>query len=96
MLTHRLLCTRTTRSAIRAAAVLLALLSTTAAASAAPAPADPRIGTWELDLARSTFSPGPPPKRQTLWYKVDGQQMTALLQGIDGDGRPIKIGRAHV
>src|SRR5690348_10131058 len=50
---------------------------------------DPRVGTWELNLGKSTFSPGPPPQRQTLWYKVEGQQMIALLQGVDGEGRPI-------
>ncbi|HEY7169971.1 MAG TPA: hypothetical protein VH417_03930 [Vicinamibacterales bacterium] len=55
----------------------------------AAAQTDPRIGTWELNLGKSTFSPGPPPQRQTLWYKVEGQQMIALLQGVDAQGHPI-------
>ena len=42
-----------------------------------------------MPLLKSTFNPGPPPQRQTLWYKVEGQQMTALLQGVDAAGRPI-------
>lgn len=48
-----------------------------------------RVGTWELDLARSTFSPGPPPRKQTLVFRAAGSQWTALLQGVDADGRPI-------
>lgn len=50
---------------------------------------EPRVGTWELDLARSTFSPGPPPRRQTLTFGVAGTQWTALSQGIDATGRPL-------
>jgi hypothetical protein len=48
-----------------------------------------RVGTWELDLAKSTFSPGPAPKRQTLTFRKAGPQWTALLQGIDASGKPI-------
>jgi hypothetical protein len=50
---------------------------------------DPRVGTWELNLAKSTFNPGPPPRRQTLWYKVEGRGLTALVQGVDAAGTPI-------
>jgi hypothetical protein len=48
-----------------------------------------RVGTWQLNLAKSTFSPGPPPKRQTLIFGAAGRQWTALLQGIDASGKPI-------
>src|SRR5437764_398770 len=50
---------------------------------------DVRVGTWELNLAKSTFSPGPPPKKQTLWYKAEGRELMALIQGIDANGQPI-------
>jgi hypothetical protein len=50
---------------------------------------DPRLGTWELNLAKSTFNPGPPPRTQTLWYKAEGRALTALLQGVDAAGVPI-------
>src|SRR5262245_4820316 len=63
---------------------LIAALATLAAGQT-----DPHVGTWDLDLAKSTFSPGPPPQRQTLWYKMEGRELTALLQGVDGAGRPI-------
>jgi hypothetical protein len=50
---------------------------------------DPHIGTWQLNVAQSTFNPGPPPKRQTLWYKAEPGGLTALLQGVDAAGAPI-------
>ena len=57
--------------------------------SVASAQIESRVGTWELNLAKSTFSPGPPPKRQTLTFQAAGPHWTALLQGIDASGKPI-------
>jgi hypothetical protein len=48
-----------------------------------------RIGTWELNLAKSSFSPGPPPRKQTITFRSAGPHWTALLQGIDASGKPI-------
>jgi hypothetical protein len=50
---------------------------------------DHHVGTWELNLEKSTFSPGPAPQRQTLWYKAEGRGLTALLQGVDATGKPL-------
>jgi hypothetical protein len=47
------------------------------------------VGTWDLNLAKSTFRPGPPPQKQTLTFQAAGPHWTALLQGIDASGRPI-------
>jgi hypothetical protein len=47
---------------------------------------DPHLGTWELNLARSSFSPGPPPKSQTLTISAAGPHWTALVQGVDASG----------
>jgi hypothetical protein len=59
------------------------------AVSVTAAPDEPRVGTWELNLAKSTFSPGPAPKKQTLTFQAAGPHWTALLQGIDASGKPI-------
>ena len=69
--------------------VVLATFLVAAPASVASAQGEPRVGTWELNLAKSTFSPGPPPKKQTLTFQEAGPHWTALLQGIDASGRPI-------
>ena len=58
-------------------------------ASVALAQGEVRVGTWELNLAKSTFSPGPPPRKQTLTFRSAGPHWTALLQGVDASGTPI-------
>ena len=52
---------------------------------------DAHVGTWELNLEKSSFDPGPPPRRQTLFYKAEGRGLTALLQGVDAAGKPIPL-----
>ena len=69
--------------------IVFALCMHVSLAPVAHAEGDAHVGTWQLNLAKSTFNPGPPPKKQTLWYKAEAGQLTALLQGIDAEGRPI-------
>lgn len=47
---------------------------------------DPAIGTWELNLAKSTFHPGPPPNSTSRTYSVvaDGVKMSADLVNAEG------------
>jgi hypothetical protein len=68
---------------------LCALCLVTALAPVAGAQEEPRVGKWELNLAKSSFSPGPPPQKQTLTFQAAGPQWMALLQGIDASGKPI-------
>jgi hypothetical protein len=44
--------------------------------------------SWKLNLAKSKFSPGPPPKSSTLTYLVEGQSLTATIEGVDAQGKP--------
>jgi hypothetical protein len=53
--------------------------------------ADPASGTWELNLAKSKFSPGPAPKSQTRTYEVTGDDVKYSLKGIDADGKPALV-----
>ena len=69
--------------------VALSLTLLTPFASVALAQAQSRVGTWELNLEKSTFSPGPAPRRQTLTFQDKGPQWTALVQGIDASGKPM-------
>ena len=51
--------------------------------------ADNHVGTWKLNLAKSTFSPGPGPKSQALKIEAwgeDGLKYTA--DGVGPDGKP--------
>jgi hypothetical protein len=53
--------------------------------------ADPAAGTWELNLAKSKFSPGPAPKSQTRTYEVTGDNVKYSLKGVDAEGKPILV-----
>lgn len=53
--------------------------------------ADPASGTWELNLAKSKFSPGPAPKSQTRTYEVTGDDVKYSLKGIGGDGKSVLV-----
>jgi hypothetical protein len=49
--------------------------------------ADPAVGTWKLNLAKSTFSPGPGPKSQTRIYAESAQGMTVIVKTTAADGK---------
>jgi hypothetical protein len=69
----------------------LSLTLTMALPSLALAQGKTRIGTWELNLEQSTFSPGPAPRQQTLTFQEKGPQWMALIQGFDASGKPINL-----
>jgi hypothetical protein len=48
-----------------------------------------RFGTWTLDITRSTFDPGPPPKSQRRIEERVGNQMKTVVEGVDARGNPI-------
>ena len=49
---------------------------------------DPMVGTWELNVAKSTYSPGPAPRSQSRTYVVAGQDVKATSKGVDATGKP--------
>jgi hypothetical protein len=50
---------------------------------------DPFIGRWQLNLAKSQFSPGPPPRSGTVDVQAEAQNLKVTLTGIGADGNPI-------
>ena len=48
-------------------------------------------GTWKLNLAKSKFSPGPPPRSSTVTFQAEGQSLTATVEGISAQGAPTKV-----
>ena len=59
--------------------------------STAQAP-DPFVGTWKLDVAKSTYKPGPAPKSLTVTLEAAGKGLKVAADGVAGDGTPIKMG----
>jgi len=46
---------------------------------------DPFVGTWQLNVAKSHFDPGPPPKSQIRTWEPSGM---VTVKGINADGTP--------
>jgi len=49
--------------------------------------ADAVVGTWKLNIAKSTFSPGPAPKSQTRVYSESAQGITVAVKTTAADGK---------
>lgn len=49
--------------------------------------ADPNLGTWKLNEAKSKLAPGLP-KNITVVYVAAGDNLKATVDGVDGQGKP--------
>jgi len=60
-----------------------------APAAAPEAAANPHAGTWTLNVAKSSYSPGPAPKSQTLKIESWGEDgLTYAADGVAADDKP--------
>lgn len=57
------------------------------APAGARAASDPFIGTWKLDLGRSSFTPGPPPKAKTLIFSATADGVLIDETEVEPDGQ---------
>jgi hypothetical protein len=69
-----------------ATSILAALVLAVGVSEAAFAQADPFVGTWKLNLAKSTYKPGPPPKSVTLTGVAAGQGVQVTADAISATG----------
>ncbi len=69
---------------------LLGLALPTALPQAGLAQSNPLIGTWKTNLAKSKYSPGPPPRSSTTTFQAVGQGLKYTAEGIDAQGNPTK------
>jgi uncharacterized protein YpmB len=77
----------------RIAVVAVALSFVAATASFA---ANPHMGTWKLNEAKSKLAPGMW-KNRTVVYAGQGDKMTVTVDGVDKDGKPthaVWVGKA--
>ena len=54
-----------------------------------PAKSDPFLGTWVLNVAKSSYSPGPPPKAQTVVYEAAGDAVKVTAKTTDATGNVV-------
>jgi hypothetical protein len=52
---------------------------------------DAVVGSWELDLSRSSFTPGPPPRSEVRNYQQEHEGIKAEIVTIDADGSTHRI-----
>ena len=74
---------------IAALAVMVTLAEPALVSPQQPAKPDQEylIGIWRLDLLRSRYSPGPPPKSETRTYTRDGEGLKGVVDRYLADGR---------
>ena len=54
------------------------------------------LGTWKLDLTRSTYTAASAPRSGTLTFQGEGANLVDTTQGIDAQGRPTKGVLQHI
>ena len=75
-------------------AILAAAVATTLSLEAAQAPSTPEdyiVGTWELNVAKSKYSPGPGPVSETRTYRRGPNGIEGTIQRRFADGRSERI-----
>jgi hypothetical protein len=48
------------------------------------------MGTWKLNLAKSTYDPGPAPRSQTLTFEKAKDAIRLVSYGINAEGMPMR------
>jgi hypothetical protein len=70
---------------VRSVALMAMLL---VASVAVTQPTDLWVGTWKLNLAKSKFNPGPPPKSSTLRIEpIAGGSQKHTFDGVNAEGQ---------
>jgi len=67
------------------------LLLVALALNVSAAAADQQSGTWKMNSAKSTYSPGPAPKSITVKIDSDADSIKLSSDGIDAAGNPTHI-----
>lgn len=69
-------------------AILVLALATVAMA------ADPHVGTWKLNPAKSKVNPGPPPKSEMATFTAQDNGLRLVADGMDGEGKAFHVAYA--
>jgi len=51
--------------------------------------ADPFVGTWKLNVAKSKYSPGPPPKSSIVKIEAPKNGFKSVSDGVNAEGKPM-------
>lgn len=70
----------------RALVVILIAAGPVTSVAMQQAPADPFVGTWTLNLAKSKYNPGPAPKSGTSVITMQGKTATVMMDTVSAAG----------
>ncbi len=78
---------------IRRFGVALGSVALVAAVLVTPArAADSNVGTWKVNLAKSKYDPGPPPKTpNVIKIEADGDGIKVTNDGVNAEGQPTHV-----
>jgi hypothetical protein len=57
---------------------------------------DRLIGTWKLNLEKSTFTGRAPPKSRTATFAGEGHTFTVTIEGVEAKGQALKLIYRHI
>jgi hypothetical protein len=58
---------------------------------------DPIIGTWKLNLEKSTYTgAATAPKNRTATFAGEGQNLAVTAEGVEANGQPLKVIFRHI
>jgi hypothetical protein len=66
---------------------VLAIVTAAGGVAIAASGSDPVVGTWQLNVSKSTFKVGPAVKSQTRTYSRSGKSITLVMKTVGPDGK---------
>jgi len=66
---------------------VLAIVTAAGGVAIAASGSDPVVGTWQLNVSKSTFKIGPAVKSQTRTYSRSGKSITLVMKTVGPDGK---------
>jgi hypothetical protein len=77
---------------MKRALLIVAVVLVTIASASSQAQSSPLVGTWKLNLSKSTFDPGPGPTSLTRTVEAQGDGVKYTFSGVTADGKTISYG----
>jgi hypothetical protein len=71
--------------------LFVAVAAAAGLAASVHAQADPAVGTWKLNTAKSKYQPGPMPKSNTITISSAANGLHVVAKGEDAAGKPTGI-----
>ena len=76
---------------MRTSWVTLGIVAVAALAISSAQTDNPRVGSWELNVAKSKYSPGPAPKSHQLKIEAAGQAEKVTSEQVAADGTKLVV-----